>query len=260
MGLAEDEKLAECVRQYELLYNKSLTDYKDKRLKDAHWGKIDEALGNPAGSSASNWTLLLNRYSRRRMALRAVNVSGQGAEQVRKANKDMEEYKFLSWYDAFVRPKKSRTNLPVTNDPTEEIANISAESVNDEPLSAMPETPQRNASPTPTLPTTKQKHDVMENVAKFLKYKMEKDEKREKKVDDADDVFGKMVAAELKEIPKERKALVKHEINNVLFKHKINLQQSTQESTDGMSNENGDPLEPTVIQPTMQDLTTVFFN
>ena len=25
--------------------------------KDAHWGKIDEALGNPVGSSAQSWTL-----------------------------------------------------------------------------------------------------------------------------------------------------------------------------------------------------------
>ena len=60
MDLAEDGKLAECVRQYEVLYNKAHPQYKDKRIQDTHWGKIDETLENPVGSSVKSWTLQLN--------------------------------------------------------------------------------------------------------------------------------------------------------------------------------------------------------
>ena len=138
--LAEDEKLSECVRQYEVLYKKAHKDYKDKRMKDAHWAKIDTALGKEPGASSQSWVLLLNRYSRRRMAFKAANVSGQGAEQMKKVKQDLEEYKFLSWFDAYVRPKKSKTNLPEAAS-TEETLNVSLES-NDEPFRDLPSTPQ----------------------------------------------------------------------------------------------------------------------
>ena len=35
----------------------------------------------------------------------------------------------------------------------------------------------------------------------------------------ADDLFGKMIAAELKQIPEERKSIVKREITDVIFRH-----------------------------------------
>ena len=35
----------------------------------------------------------------------------------------------------------------------------------------------------------------------------------------ADDLFGKMIAAELKQIPEERKSIVKREITDIIFRH-----------------------------------------
>ena len=44
-----DEKLAEAVRNFPVLYNKSNYDFKDKTKKDNDWRDVDKAAGLPAG-------------------------------------------------------------------------------------------------------------------------------------------------------------------------------------------------------------------
>ena len=39
----------------------------------------------------------------------------------------------------------------------------------------------------------------------------------DEKQDDEDDLFGKLVAAELKSLPQRQKYRLKHEINNLIF-------------------------------------------
>ena len=54
--------------------------------------------------------------------------------------------------------------------------------------------------------------DVMRDTSKVL---------NNEKQDDEDDLFGKLVAAELKSLPKRQKYRLKHEINNLIFNYKL---------------------------------------
>ena len=66
---------------------------------------------------------------------------------------------------------------------------------------------------------SRSKHSVQNNVlneiSAFLKFKRNKP----MSTNTADDLFGKMIAAELKQIPEERKSIVKHKITDIIFRH-----------------------------------------
>ena len=49
VDLQEDESLAEEVRKYECLYNKSSPHYKDKQKNANAWKKVDQSLGYEEG-------------------------------------------------------------------------------------------------------------------------------------------------------------------------------------------------------------------
>lgn len=271
--LANDEKLSEYVRHYECLYNKQCEDYKNKRMKDETWKKIDELLSKSAGTSSHDWELLLNRYSRRRVAYRTVNVSGQSTEAIAKAKGQLEEYNFLQWLNPFLRPKKSKTNVrgeantstEATTTP-ETTADLDVSVQSNEELQEIPVTPVRDKVVPPVMPMmkrkAKQREEIMDHVSKFLKYKMQKDSS--KKSDDAEEIFGKMVAAELRGLPPDRIPVAKHEISNILFQHKVrpgfsgNLAAPVP-ATQAQSNE-ADPLEPTILQPPGTEIGPIMYN
>ena len=50
VNLGEDEALANEVRKYPVLYNKSLPEYKEKRAKANAWKKVGVALGLEEGN------------------------------------------------------------------------------------------------------------------------------------------------------------------------------------------------------------------
>ena len=63
-GIQEDEILAEEVRQYPCLYDKSNSEYKDAIRKKNALAKIDENRKRPSGSSSHDWEVLLSRKGR----------------------------------------------------------------------------------------------------------------------------------------------------------------------------------------------------
>lgn len=50
VDLGEDEILANEVRKYPVLYDKSIPEYKEKRPKVNAWNKVDQALGFEEGN------------------------------------------------------------------------------------------------------------------------------------------------------------------------------------------------------------------
>ena len=54
------------------------------------------------------WEKLRNRYSRVKRELREKNVSGTGTVSLKNAKRKMEELNFLSWMEAFIKPRQSR--------------------------------------------------------------------------------------------------------------------------------------------------------
>ena len=45
VNLEEDETLADAVRKYKVLYDKSMPEYKEKLTKSNAWRKVDKSLG-----------------------------------------------------------------------------------------------------------------------------------------------------------------------------------------------------------------------
>ena len=93
--IEDDEILAEEVRQYPCLYDKSSSDYKDTRRKNNARAKIDEKRKKEVGSSRHDWEVLLSRFSRKRMRYNSLNVSGAGRNKIVQAEKSLEEYRFV---------------------------------------------------------------------------------------------------------------------------------------------------------------------
>ena len=68
---------------------------------------------------------------------------------------------------------------------------------------------------------------VFEEISSYLKDRKERKEQSR----DPDDVFGMMVAAELKSFPEERKYKTKHEINQVLYNNHVAIGPSSSNLT-----------------------------
>ena len=49
LDIKEQETLAECVRKYPCLYDKSCKDYKDRNCVGNAWAKVDKELGYEEG-------------------------------------------------------------------------------------------------------------------------------------------------------------------------------------------------------------------
>ena len=67
----------------------------------------------------------------------------------------------------------------------------------------------------------------MTNMSKFMKLKLEKSKTRITGELSADEIFGKMIPAETKQLPGNVKPFVKHKINGVIFKYQMHSNQST---------------------------------
>ena len=217
-NVAEDEKLAEKVRSYPCLYDKSCDGYKDGIRKGNAWKEINVAL--QLADASHKWDLLLSRYSRKRVKLRTASVSGAGSDDVEKAKRALEEYKFLSWLDDFIRPKSSKSNVSSTSirNGQETLENQENDMSANTSLDSTAEPPPGTSQSTPNS-KRKSKDDVFSDVSNFLKFKMNK----VATVESAEDVFGKMVAAELKTFPENLRYLVKHDINQVIYNHKTRV-------------------------------------
>ena len=50
LNFLEDEELAENVRRYPCLYNKSSIDYRDKRVRKNAWRNVEETMGMEEGN------------------------------------------------------------------------------------------------------------------------------------------------------------------------------------------------------------------
>ena len=149
------------------------------------------------------------------MKYNTLNVSGAGRERVSPAEKNLEEYRFLYWYTAFIRRKKSKSNLMVESqrqaqpsqlelgcaEAEEEIDNSENETTFQSVRSESEDTiSPRDIERDPGKPTMCKRlgqSDVLKEISDFLRFKKSKSMPS----NDVDDVFGRMVAAELKQLP-----------------------------------------------------------
>ena len=86
-SIERDEILAEKVRKYPCLYDKSHAEYKDASRKKNAWAKIDEERNELPRTSSHKWEVLLSRYNCKRMKYNSLNVSGVEERQFLKPRK-----------------------------------------------------------------------------------------------------------------------------------------------------------------------------
>ena len=63
-------------------------------------------------SAAKAFKTLKKKYSRKRINFQKSSRSGAGTRDIETAKKELEEFSFLRWFDSFIRPRKTKTNIP----------------------------------------------------------------------------------------------------------------------------------------------------
>ena len=196
-SIQEDEILAEEVKQYPCLYDKSNSQYKDAIRKKNAWAKIEENRKRPSGSSSHDWEVLLSRYSRKRMKkLGGISFSPMV-------------------HLVYSSKKKTKTNVMEPDGPQQFEESTVRLNLEDEGGVESERGTTLNSSP-PELdegsPESVQKqpnasrskrfvqNNVLNKISAFLNFKRNKP----MSTNTADDLFGKMIADELKQIPEKK--------------------------------------------------------
>ena len=209
------------------------------------------------------------------MKYNSLNVSGAGREKIAQAQANLEEYHFLQWYTLFIRPKKTKTNVTEPDGPQqfeESTVRLDSEdedgveskrgtTLNSSPLEldeGSPESVQKQ--PNASRSKRSVQNNVLNEISAFLKLKRNKP----MSTNTADDLFGKMIAAELKQIPEERKSIVKREITDIIFGHQGSTIARTSQENQPQSTRSFEVGPEYFLQPgnmaTPTDVPKTFYN
>ena len=98
-----EERIAEEVRKYPHLYNKSLKDYKDAQMTANSWRAISAAVDMDTKDCVTRWRRLRDKFVRakRTFKSRSGDAGGQKMPAI---------LTFLSWLDPFVKHRETSSN------------------------------------------------------------------------------------------------------------------------------------------------------
>ena len=98
-----EERIAEEVRKYPHLYNKSLKDYKDAQMTANSWRAISAAVDMDTKDCVTRWRRLRDKFARakRTYKSRRGDAGGQKMPAI---------LTFLSWLDPFVKHRETSSN------------------------------------------------------------------------------------------------------------------------------------------------------
>ena len=149
-----------------------------------------------------------------------------------KARRDLNVYSFLFWIDDFLKPRKTKCNIP--NDIPSSILEGNEESSDEECLvEQFSETEEeevpitKKTSEPKTIKTKKMKQTgmtLLEQKQMSIMEKMENELKEDKdnKIQDPEYLYAQSLAAELRNFGEVERCMIKHEINNIIFKYQMN--------------------------------------
>ena len=197
--------------------------------------------------------MLKKKYSRKRINFQKSSRSGAGTQDIETTKKELEEFSFLRWLDSFIRPRKTKTNIPELSLEINESSNADDELENngcgsdeseDARFDVMNEDTELFTTVEESAPSKKCKKEqalvkqksvslkkinqaeimgaelhIMRDMSKVLNKWLAS--MNDEKQDDEDVLFGKLVAAELKSLPQRQKYRLKHEINNLIINYKL---------------------------------------
>ncbi|KAF5280884.1 hypothetical protein FQR65_LT03033 [Abscondita terminalis] len=115
----DEEKLIECVRNYEFVYNLQHPKYMDTVKKEMAWKEISEQLKQPAAACKQKWQGLRDSY--RRALNKRKGKTGQAAKKIKKWKYEDE----MSFLAPFFVEKKTLESVELTSD-DEELQNEDA--------------------------------------------------------------------------------------------------------------------------------------
>ena len=216
---------------------------------------------------------LKKRFSKRRTAVKKAKRSGAGRIDVQKAEEELNKYAFLEWIIPYIAVKDSISNLDVTsgiggsgvginegfeaNDELEEKEQDESENGedvdgddDDEELAIKKreiETKDVKSNPGNEVKWKKKGVSSDELMLTIIERLNERSETKSKPVsengDDAETIFGKMVADERRALPKKMKIMLKHDINESIFKYQMQLEEDNERSKHAIQ-----PPEPTDLR------------
>ena len=218
------------------------------------WKAVEEAVGLEDGEGQKLFENIKKKYSKKRIQLKKAKQSGAGRDDIDMFHKHLDEYSFLAWLDPYMKMRDTTTNIipqKIPYDDEEEGYEEEYDSDGDRSKHGQSEDAPEEEAPEEEAPVILRKRKYQGNqerkneiittskVTGQLKWKKDSPssveaellqdinksmtersliaEKRMGK--DEDDIFGEMVAAELKCIQKKVKHRLKHEINNLIFKY-----------------------------------------
>lgn len=186
--------------------------------------------------------ILKKRYSRKRNALRKSSASGAGSSDVSGPTRELEKYAFLAWLNPFIQLRRTKSNFDDSsqlNSPD----NLSAEDeLEDEHYESENEfetelkrrkvqyntqskkQPEKPIKKTP--PNNQTRAEIQNAELEIMRGMTDAINKIQQpspvlpppEEESLDNLFGKVIAGELKRFPEDVKFQVKHEINNVIYK------------------------------------------
>ena len=218
---------------------------------------------------------LKKRFSKRRTAVKKAKRSGAGRIDVQKGEEELNKYAFLEWIIPYIAAKDSISNLDVTsgiggsgvginegfeaNDELEEKEQDESDNGedvdgddDDEDIEVKNPKRKRETKDVKSNPANEIKwkkkrvspDELMLNISERLNERSEtKSKPVSENCDDADTIFGKMVADELRALPNKMKIMLKHDINESIFKYQMQLEEDNERSKHAIQ-----PPEPTDLR------------
>ena len=197
------------------------------------------------------FTNLRTRYTRDRKKVKKVKVSGTGSEEIEKANDSVDDmFYFLTWLDPFYKPRKTSDNFSTTimesrnneemddsgpggadadheenvddnkSDTTDASSVGNSSSVSDIDMQSSTNFRQgkkakresKKVRGTSNIDVTNAEIQVLNSIGEALKPQSSSTNAK-----DEDELFGALVSSQIRQIPPERRLVVKMQISNMIY-------------------------------------------
>ncbi|XP_068732649.1 uncharacterized protein [Montipora capricornis] len=242
-SLSFDETFAEVVRNYRVLYDKECKDFKDKNKKLQAWEKVANEMGMTKDDAQTYFRNMRNKYSREKKKLGKAKVSGAGQDDVTEVKKDLSGmYPYLQWLEPYIVERKTKSNFggfaadseccEISDSDNESSASMSRSITPDGGLSSDASQPELVQSSMPKAQKASWKFHKQTNESKKKKSGCEEAELEliqslgasiakqgqvVEKEKDEDDIFGTLIASQLRQLPPDKKIWVKMQISNMVY-------------------------------------------
>lgn len=177
------------------------------------------------------------RYLKRRNEYKKVaNKSGTSTAIVDRANRELQLYSFLFWLDDYLKPRKTKSNVKdeIVNNVEDKSTIEEYDSDDQSTTQHLRNTPddssdnqrseKRKISKKESVSSKAKKHkelSLVEEKQLAIMNQMEKDLAEDKEKQDQEYYYAQSIAAELRSFSESERFMVKHEINNVIFKYQM---------------------------------------